>query len=64
MSYLVYVEGKAPPTKQHFYLVDAMSEVERLAEQPDNRLRKIYILKVEKVNEPKITRTWASLENQ
>lgn len=58
MTYMVYVDGKTGPSKEHAYMTDAVVEAERLAAQPDNKLRKIYILKVEKVNEPVITREW------
>lgn len=62
MTYLVYVDGKQPPTRQHESLVNAMQEAERIALQPDNQLRKIYILRVEKINEPVISRKWAAQE--
>ena len=63
MTYMVYVHGKTGPSKEHTYMTDAVTEAERLAAQPDNKLRKIYILKVEKVNEPVITRTWKENQN-
>ena len=59
MSYMVFVEGKSAPTKEHTFVVDAEVEAERLAEQPDNKMRKIYLLKVVEVNEPVVTRIWA-----
>jgi len=58
MSYMVFVQGKQPPVKKHDFLVDAEAEVERLAQMPDNRMSKIYILEIKKVNEPVITRRW------
>ena len=58
MSYLIYVDGKILPTKEHGGLVDAMEEAGRLAQQPDNKMRKIFILQVVKVNEPVVTRQW------
>lgn len=58
MSYMVFVEGKNAPTKEHTFLVDAEAEAERLASQSDNKMRKIYILQVVKTNEPVVSRTW------
>ena len=58
MSYMVFVEGKQPPTKVHTFLCDAEAEVERLALQPDNKIRKIYIFSIVKTNEPTYGRTW------
>lgn len=58
MSYMVYVEGKQAPTVVHTFLCDAEAEAERLAKQPDNKMRKIHILQVVKINEPVVTRTW------
>ena len=58
MSYMIFVEGKSAPTKEHDFLVDAEAEAERLAEQPDNKMRKIYILKVVEINKPIVNRVW------
>ena len=58
MSYMVFVEGKSAPTKEHTFVVEAEAEAERLAEQPDNKMRKIHVLKVVEVYEPIVTRAW------
>ena len=58
MSYMVFVEGRSAPTKEHTFVVDAEAEAERLAEQPDNKMRKIYILKVVEINKPIVNRVW------
>lgn len=62
MSYLIYVDGKNLPTKEHDSLVNAMIEVERLAQQPDNKMRKIFILEIMQVNEPVVTRQWKPID--
>lgn len=58
MSYMVFVEGKQLPTREHQLLVDAKSEVERLASQRDNKMKKIYIMQIIETNEPVVTRVW------
>lgn len=58
MMFFVFVDGKAAPTKSHPNILQAMQEAERLALQPDNQMRKIYVMQALKVNEPVITRDW------
>ena len=58
MSYLVYVEGKSSPVKEHMYLVDAKAEAERLATHPDNKMRNIYVVKIVTVSQPVVSRQW------
>jgi len=58
MSYMVFVEGKQTPTREHHFLIDAKSEAERLASQHDNKMRKIYIMQIIETNEPVVTRVW------
>jgi hypothetical protein len=58
MSYMVFVDGKQPPQKEHDFLVDAESEAERLATHPDNKMRKIYVMKAVETYEPVVTREW------
>ena len=58
MSYMVFVEGKQPPTREHQFLVEAKEEAVRLASQPDNNMKKVYVMQVIAVNEPVVMRVW------
>ena len=58
MSYMVFVEGKQPPTREHQLLVEAKEEAVRLASQPDNKLRKVYVMQIVETNEPYVLRVW------
>ena len=58
MSYMVFVEGKQPPTMEHQLLVEAKEEALRLASQPDNKMRKVYVMQVIAVNKPVVSRVW------
>lgn len=58
MSYMVFVDGKQPPTKEHTFLCEAEAEANRLSTHPDNKMRKIYIMQIVKTNEPVVTRVW------
>lgn len=58
MSYMVFVEGKHAPTREHQLLVEAKEEAVRLASQPDNKLRKVYVMQIVETNEPVVMRVW------
>lgn len=58
MSYMVFVEGKQAPTREHQLLVEAKEEAVRLASQPDNNMRKVYVIQVIATNEPVVMRVW------
>ena len=58
MSYMVFVEGKQPPTREHHYLIEAKEEAVRLASQPDNKMRKVYVMQIIETNEPVVIREW------
>jgi hypothetical protein len=42
--WMVFIEGRAGPTKQHIECNEARLEAERLLRLPNNRGRKAYIL--------------------
>jgi hypothetical protein len=52
MTYMVAVEGKQAPSKEHEFYQDAKDEAIRLASKPDNRSAKIYILEIKAVMMP------------
>jgi len=58
MSYMVFVEGKQAPTREHQLLVEAKEEAVRLASQPDNKMKKVYVIQVIATNEPVVMRVW------
>lgn len=42
--YMLYVEGRSGPTRKHKTLLSASNEANRLALQPQNAGRNVYIL--------------------
>jgi len=42
--YMLHVEGRDRPRVEHFLLLDALDEGERLARLPENLGRKVYLL--------------------
>lgn len=61
MSYMVSVEGCQAPKKIHQLYEDAQTEAKRLSEQPENRNRTIYVLKVVTKLKPVSTHQWEFL---
>jgi hypothetical protein len=60
MSYMVYVEGRNHPCVVHNTLKSAKDEAERLAAQPDNKMRMIYIAKIYMTGVPVTERQWST----
>jgi hypothetical protein len=60
MSYMIYVDGQSPPSKEHETVEEARTEAERLS--PKYGDRKIFVLAVIDVLIPTRQHSWRSEE--
>lgn len=59
--WMIWIEGKSGPTKQHFVLDEARLEAERLLRQPGNQGQRAFILKSTSVGDIQSPVSWRTV---